>query len=383
VAAVQPVPDDEIAAELASSWGPEGVPPARGAQDRVPIDERAPVLVRRQASGRLEPADLRRAVERVAPVSLARERALPLSPAFADLLPSGLVRGSTVVVAGAEAGLRGPNAGTGLRGPNAGAGAALGSTGSTALALALAAPASAAGSWVALVGLPALGLAAAAEAGVALERLVVVERPPPEHWATVVGALVGAFDVVMVGEPGLRGPNAEPGLRGPNAEPGLRGPNAEPGRVRPAEVRRLLARCRERGTVLVQLAGAAGGAPVTGRSGGGAPAWAADLRMSVATIGWDGLDEGHGLLRRRRVAVEVTGRRAAARVRRGELWLPDDEGRVRPVEPGEVEARDLAAARHQRIRRAARRPVPVPRGTGAAAAGAAPPAVAGAWSDAG
>ena len=55
---------------------------------------------------------------------------------------------------------------------------------------------------MALVGLPAVGLAAAAEAGVALERLVVVERPPPEHWATVVGALVGAFDAARaLGEP--------------------------------------------------------------------------------------------------------------------------------------------------------------------------------------
>jgi hypothetical protein len=279
--AVQPVPDDEIAAELAASWDPDADPPPPPAGARAePAARREPVVIRREG-GRVDPTDLRRAAERVAPVALAGERLLPLAPAFAGLVPGGLPRGATVVVGGPpEAGPSGPT----------------GVTGTTALALALVASASASGSWVALIGLPALGLGAAAELGLALERLVIVESPPAERWGTVAGALVGAFDVVILGRP------------------------APAGRVRPVELRRLAARARERGTLLMPLGGS-----VTGVS----PILDPDLRVAVGTIGWEGLEAGHGLLRRRRVTVEVTGRRAAARARRAELWLPDEEGRVR------------------------------------------------------
>ena len=101
----------------------------------------------------------------------------------------------------------------------------------TSLALALVAGPSAAGSWTAVVGCPGLGLAAAAEAGVALERLALVAEPEPGDWAGVVAALVGAVDVVVVGPTH---------------------------RVRAADARRLAARARERGTVLVQLPTARG-----------------------------------------------------------------------------------------------------------------------------
>jgi hypothetical protein len=322
MAAVQSVPDDEIAAELAASWGPDDtVPAAARGVGAEPAARREPVLVRRPG-GRADPADLRRAAERVAPVSLAGQRVLPLAPAFADLLPGGLPRGATVVVGGPPS-TAGPDA-TGVAGV----------TGATSLALALVAAASAAGSWVAVIGLPAFGLGAAAGLGLAIERLVIVEAPPAERWATVAGSLVGAFDMVILGAP------------------------AGAGRVRPAEIRRLAARTRERGSVLLPL-----GSSVAGRS----PMGEADLRIAVGTLGWEGLEAGHGLLRRRRVMVEVTGRRAAARARRGELWLPDDEGRVRPVEPGEIDglggsAGDLDSARRQRVRRVARQPVPVPVG---------------------
>src|SRR5690606_14054535 len=93
--------------------------------------------------------------ERVRPVDLARDRRLPVLPAFEGLLPgAGLRRGATVAV-----------------------GARPGVTGATSLALALAAGASQAGSWVAAVGLGSLGLVAAAELGVSLERLVLVADP--------------------------------------------------------------------------------------------------------------------------------------------------------------------------------------------------------------
>ena len=116
---------------------------------------------------------LRELVDRTRPVSTAEQRVLPVLPAVEGLLTGkGLQRGTVVQV-------------------NGGAGA-------TSLALAMAAGPTRAGSWVACVGLPELGWAAAAASGVELERLVVV-RPTERSWATVVAALVDAFDVVLCG----------------------------------------------------------------------------------------------------------------------------------------------------------------------------------------
>ncbi|HEV3354679.1 MAG TPA: hypothetical protein VG076_17250 [Acidimicrobiales bacterium] len=194
----------------------------------------------------------------VRPVSLARERTLPVLPALADLLPEGgLRRGSTVAVSG-----------------------------STSLALALLAGPSQAGSWCAAVGLPSLGLVAAAEVGVALERFPLVARPG-DDWPAVVAALVDAVDVVLVGLPR---------------------------HVRSGDARRLVARARDRGAVLVTT--------------GGSKALAADVRLSVVASAWEGLGEGHGLLRARRMDVVASGRGAAARERRMSLWLPAASGGV-------------------------------------------------------
>src|SRR5437588_5350206 len=103
------------------------------------------------------------------PVSLARERTLPVLSALAGLLPEGgLRRGSTVAISG-----------------------------TTSLALALLAGPSQAGSWCAAVGLPSLGLVAAAEVGVALERFPLVARPGGACPA-VVATLLEAVDVVLV-----------------------------------------------------------------------------------------------------------------------------------------------------------------------------------------
>ena len=99
---------------------------------------------------------------------------------------------------------------------------------STALALALVAGASTGGSWIAVVGIPSLGLLAGAELGVCLERMVLIDSPEPSAWGTVVAALLDAFEVVVV---------------------------CPKHRVRPADQRRLLARSRERGAVLVQAGG--------------------------------------------------------------------------------------------------------------------------------
>jgi hypothetical protein len=209
--------------------------------------------------------------DRARPLALAAERVLPVPPPFVPILPGGGLRRGSVV---------------GLAGP-----------GSTSLTMALLAEVSRSGSWVVAVGLPHLGLAAAAELGLDLERLVLVARPEPSRWATVTAALLDAFEVVLV----------QPTHA-----------------VRPADARRLEARARDRGAVLMQ-------------TGGRADAWphAPDLSLRVTASAWAGLSgsDGHGRLHSRRVTVEVQGRRQAARVRRAELWLPAADGSVALVAP--------------------------------------------------
>ncbi|MGZ4694326.1 MAG: hypothetical protein ACXWCM_13385 [Acidimicrobiales bacterium] len=226
------------------------------------------------------------------PLVLARDQTVPLLPGLAGLVPDGgLQRGSTVVVEGGS--------------------------GATSLALALAAGPSAAGGWVAVVGRPDLGLAAAIEAGIAPERLILVAEPPRDQWAAVVAALVGAVDVVLAG----------------------------PQRVGAADARRLAARARERGTVLVQIVprpGQRSGQGSGQRSGRGS-GLEVDLRLTVTATGWRGLGQGHGHLQSRRVGVEAVGRRRAARARQVELWLPDEHGRIRAVVPEPVRLGPVAS----------------------------------------
>lgn len=196
------------------------------------------------------------------PVTLAGERLVPVLEPLAPLLPeAGLRRGSTVTVEGAAGG--------------------------TSLALALIARVSAEGAWCAAVGAPALGLVAAAGLGVTLERFALVAAPPAGDWATVVAALVDAMAVVLVWPPT---------------------------RVRAPDARRLMARARERGTVLLAVDGS----------------WAegADVRLRVTGGAWHGLGQGHGCLKSRVVDVTTAGRGAAARHRRTSLWLPAPGGGV-------------------------------------------------------
>jgi len=191
---------------------------------------------------------LRELAGRAGPVTLAEDKVLPVAGPLQALLPDGgLRRGSTVSVVG-----------------------------SASLALQLVAAASAAGSWAAAVGLPALGAVAAAEAGVVLERLALVPRPG-EQWATVTAALLDALDIVLV---------------------------RPPHRLRQADARKLIARARERGAVLVPLG----------------PWEGADMRLEVASARWHGLGQGDGHLQGCRMEVAATGRRAAARERRAVVW---------------------------------------------------------------
>ena len=204
-------------------------------------------------------------LERVRPVAPAAQRALPVVPPLAGLLPGGLPRGSTVGVGG-----------------------------DIYLLLALVAGASAAGSWCALVGLPRLGVEAAAALGVEPERLVLVPHPG-ERWPTVVSTLLDGIDVVVVGLSRHLRPRA-------------------------GDARRLSARARQRGATLVVVEGAGGAWPET-----------PDLSLAVGVGMWEGLGRAHGHLLRRRVDVELTGRRVG-RPRRTSLWLPSDSGQVEPAD---------------------------------------------------
>jgi hypothetical protein len=246
--------------------------------------------------------------ERLRPTDLALDRSLAVLPAFDALLPaSGLRRGTTAAID-----------------------ARPGVTGATSLALALAAGASQAGSWVAAVGLGSLGLVAAAELGVSFERLVLVADPgrEPAGWATVVAALVDGFDIVLVaadggrrlGGPGSPGGPDGRGLGGPGGGGGVDGRGLGGNRLRAGDARRLVARVRERGAVLVAV-------------GGELPGERSPLRLTVTASTWQGLGEGWGHLQGRRVTVEARGRGEAARGRRAELWLPGPDGTVAVAEP--------------------------------------------------
>jgi hypothetical protein len=208
--------------------------------------------------------------ERTRPVAASQTRLLPVLAPLVDLLPDGsLRRGSTIVVSGT------------IRGDWAGDGA-------VSLALSLLAAASAAGSWGAVVGLPGLGAMAAQDLGIDLSRLAVVPQPGVT-WAEVTATLVDGLDAVVL---------------------------CPPFAPRPAMARRLVARVRERRSVLIVVPGRAG--------------WPEhpDMHLRVGDMRWDGIGAGEGYLRRRRVTVSATGRRSAVRTRHHHLWLPTATGEV-------------------------------------------------------
>lgn len=216
-------------------------------------------------------SDLADLALRVAPLALATDQRLAGPPALQPVLPEGgLQRGWSVAVQGC---------------------------GAWSLASALAAPVHDRDGWVAVVGAPAFGLAAAASYGLRLDRVVVVDPPPSGRWAAVVAALVDAVDVVLVAPD-----------------------DPVPGQ----DVRRLRARARERGALLIHLDGA------------GTWPEPADVVLTVTASRWEGLEDGHGHLRARRVAVTGSGRRLPGRPRQVELWLPDVRGALAPAQPAPV-----------------------------------------------
>ncbi|MEB3368871.1 hypothetical protein [Saccharopolyspora mangrovi] len=187
-------------------------------------------------------------------------RVLPTRAELAAVLPwPGLRRGSTVAVHG-----------------------------SVSLLFALLSEATAKGSWATMVGLPGINLVAAAEAGVSLERLAVVPQPGSDP-AGVIAALLDGVDLVVVGGTG---------------------------QVLDADARRLSARARNRGSVLLPF----------GRWPG------AEVQLRCSGARWRGLGHGHGHLRERDVSVHAEGRGAASRPRSCRLLLPSRDGSVAGVE---------------------------------------------------
>lgn len=236
------------------------------------------------------PAALAALAERVRPTSWRGDRLLAVPPPLAPLVAGGgLRRGSTLTVVSGHPG-------TGAVPPGRGAPA----RGEVALTLALVASATGRGAWCAAVGVEDVGAEAAGELGVAVDRLVLVPRPG-SAWGDVAAALLDGTELVVVHPPFP---------------------------PRPAVARRLVARARERQTVLVVLPGDAG--------------WPEppDLTLAVEEARWEGAGQGDGRLLRRHAVVVAAGRRGSSRPRRRALWLPgpegtlEDAGPVRPDGPG-------------------------------------------------
>ena len=182
--------------------------------------------------------------------------------------------------------------------------------GSVTLAVALAAEASRRGSWVAVVGMADLGVSALAERGVDLGRWALVDLPATVRGgdtrseslaADVLGAVVGGFDLVLLG-PEIR-------LTGTTA-------------------RRLLARMREHGTSLICALGGASEDIATGL--------VPEVRLMIEQTLWTGINDGHGRLLARQAEVVVGGRGAASRPRRMLMWLPSANGQVARAEPSQT-----------------------------------------------
>jgi hypothetical protein len=157
-------------------------------------------LPRRDAGARTALGEVARPTR---PLVLARERCLPVEGALGTLFPAaGLQRGTVVEVVG----------GVG--------------SGATSITFELIAAATRAGEWAAMIDDGTLGGLAAGESGIALDRLGVIRDVPAARWATVVGALLEGLSVVAT---------------------------MIPRHVRVTDARRLVARARERGAVLVAV----------------------------------------------------------------------------------------------------------------------------------
>ncbi|MEN0129508.1 MAG: hypothetical protein AAGC49_08705 [Brevundimonas sp.] len=222
---------------------------------RESADLRAPIAP--PAADEVVPVDEQSTLRGTALITSERP-SLPVPDQLAEILPDGLRRGATTTVLG-----------------------------STSLVLALLAHACAGGAWSAVVGQSTIGLLAAAQAGVSLDRLALVPRPGADP-AGVLAALVDGLDIVVVG------------------------PEVA---LRDADQRRLSARARERGAVLLTTVAWTGASAV----------------LSVEQARWTGVGAGDGRLRTHDLRIARTGRGSAAVPRVVEVTLPLGSSSPAPV----------------------------------------------------
>ena len=216
---------------------------------------------------------------------LARERLLPVHQALAPLFglasgdpaPLALTRGHTVACVGSAA---------------------------MSCALAVLVAPTQAGSWAGVVGLPSCGVQAAADLGVSLERTVFVADPTSGSRASsqqadaaaVLSALVDGVDVLLLAHHVVNS-------------------------LSPSLLRRLQTRVQSRGGILV----------VVHETKSSTSSLSADIRLTATTEQWQGVGSGHGHLQRRRVLLQLDGRRRA-RTSAHSVWLPDHRGQLSSVE---------------------------------------------------
>jgi hypothetical protein len=216
---------------------------------------------------------------------LARERLLPVHQALAPLFglasgdpaPLALTRGHTVACVGSAA---------------------------MSCALAVLVAPTQAGSWAGVVGLPSCGVQAAADLGVSLERTVFVADPTSGSRASsqqadaaaVLSALVDGVDVLLLAHHVVNS-------------------------LSPSLLRRLQTRVQSRGGILV----------VVNETNSSTSSLSADIRLTATTEQWQGVGSGHGHLQRRRVLLQLDGRRRA-RTSAHSVWLPDHRGQLSSVE---------------------------------------------------
>lgn len=199
---------------------------------------------------------------------------LPLDPAFSSLLPEqGLQTGTAYTVSP-----------------------------SPSLVLALLAAASRKGLWCAVVGMPTLGVEAAAAFGIALPRLILVPDPG-ERWLAVTSALAEVVPLIAV-------------------QPG--------GRARDADISRLSARLRDRGsTLLVSESPALGAWPQS------------EGTIRLHDQQWLGIGEGWGLIEGSTATVTAKTRQSptASSVR---VRLPGSQGAVEELPREETAVESVA-----------------------------------------
>lgn len=181
-----------------------------------------------------------------------------LVPELAALIPGGCLRpGSTVGITG--------------------------DTGCTSLLFQLLAGPMAQGRWAGVVGIPELGAQSGVEHGVLLNHLALIPDPG-DRWLDVTAALLDSVELVV--------------LR----------PQLSHGRCRSSDARRLLARARQRRSVLI-LVDPAG--------------WPEqpDLLFTAQAARWYGVADGYGALRSQSITVQASGRRLGGRPRQTDLLI--------------------------------------------------------------